>query len=124
MGWNFSTGSQLSQSLLSIGDCLREYSPGPHPRGDETSLQAAAGSTVGTKVCIPITRCSPGRDSFQGPWHMILDPIAPSVLPLSVDIYQVVVGGVVGQGDGQEGQTSYSAMLLTSLLEIHYRNIT
>lgn len=74
--------------LSFTGDCPSEGSPnapGPWLRGAGTVLQATAGSAAGTKVCLPITLCTGGRDSSHVPWCMVLNPTTPTVALLFVD---------------------------------------
>ena len=45
----------------------------------------SAFSTMCAKVCLPITRCTRGQDSFWVPWHVVLDLTTPTQTFLFVD---------------------------------------
>ena len=103
-----------TKSHSSINYCLRQCSPGAPGlwlRGDRTRSQATSISTAGTEACVPIILCICGRDSFQVPCLIGLYLIAPTKTLLFMNGCQiVVVEGYIKWG------TSYSAILLTSLL--------
>lgn len=69
------------KALLCVDDCMRQCSPGiprPQPRGAGDSSWATTGSTAGTEVCMPITRCTERRDCSQFPWSVVVYTTAPT----------------------------------------------
>ena len=75
-------------------DYLRQYfsgALGPWTRGFRASSQATIRSTAETEVCMLVTRCTGGQDSYQVPWHMVLAPTGPTKALLSVDGCGIIV---------------------------------
>lgn len=67
--------------FLSVGDCVRQCSPGspgPQLRGAGAGSWTIAGSTVRTKVCMPTTSHIGGQDFAWVPWCMVLPSTAPT----------------------------------------------
>lgn len=71
-----------ARALLSLGDYLRQSSPGTPRlwlRWAGAGPQTTSGSTARTEVYVPITQSIGGWHTFWVPQHRVLDPRAPPV---------------------------------------------
>lgn len=74
--------------LLSVNNCLRQCSPRGSwlwLRGTGIVSWATAEFTAGTEVCVPVTQHIGEQGYSWIPTHMVLHPIAPTKVLLSVE---------------------------------------
>lgn len=86
----------VSAQVCSLGD------PRPQLRGAGAGSQAPASFTAYTKVCLPVTQSTVGKDSSWVLWCMVMDPITPTVALLFMDrcwIFVVYLGGKGGKNE-------------------------